>query len=275
MAKGKTKLKKNPKKSSLKITSKTKKKLKTTQKKLNFDFEKLNKITSHLIKASINEEDNNIELNSIFLYITFKKNFSEDEIKNIKNKLIKIKHPMIDINNKNSIHLCLIEDDLKENENIELNSLTKSKIEIFKKEEFKSLIKEVNNDYSIIDNNYQIIIANQKNISCFNNFCDVLSYQKKNYDFIKNSLNKIIDGATIIKMVNKRNNMIKIKVGHTCMKKEEINDNAYRVALKTVALALTDSEKHNGVENIVIKTGNSIPFVLFGNIKAEDVPNYK
>lgn len=272
------------KKYSIKITSKTKRKLKTTQKKLNIDMDKLRKIISHLIKADIglnskeNEKDDNNDDNmnndifsSIFLYITFKKDLNEEQLKNIKKKLVKIKYPMID---KENLHICLVESDLSEKEKEELFSVAKNKCDILDREEFKNILKELE-DYSDLDNNYQVIIANHNIISSINNFCDVVCYQKKNLELIKNIIDKVYNGATIIKIVNKKNNILKIKVGYTFMNKSEIMDNTYRLILKSVAFALTNSEKHNGIENIVIKTNHSIPFQIYGNINPEDIIYYK
>ena len=56
---------------------------------------------------------------------------------------------------------------------------------------------------------------------------------------------------------------------------EELEDNAYRTILKAISFTLSNSEKYNGVENILIKTKKSIPFNIFGNINAENINNYR
>ena len=50
------------------------------------------------------------------------------------------------------------------------------------------------------------------------------------------------------------------------MNLQELEDNAYRTILKAISFTLSNSEKYNGVENILIKTKKSIPFNIFGNI---------
>ena len=58
------------------------------------------------------------------------------------------------------------------------------------------------------------------------------------------------------------------------MNLEELEDNAYRTILKSISYTLSNSEKYNGVENILIKTKKSIPFNIFGNINPENIDNY-
>ena len=274
------------KKFSIKVTSKMKKKLKFTQKKLNIDKIKLRKIISHIIKSEppkakrIEENADNLEKNSeseeiiqeggvpIYLYITLKKELKEEEKKILKNKLFKIKHSMIN----DIIFICLVEDKLTNEEKDKLKQITNEQIDIITKDELKNNIKNLKNIN--LDNQYQIFVSNINNNIYFNKKWDIIFYPQSKFDIIKDLIDKIYNGGTIIKMINKKDNILKIKFGYTNMSKDELTDNAYRLVYKTIPFVLSNVEKHNGIENIIIKTNKSIPFTAFGNINPEDINNY-
>jgi hypothetical protein len=273
------------KKFSIKITSKMKKKLKYTQNKLKIDKIKIKKIISHIIKEEppiikqnnkkMKEKDNSDEEDigqeggvSIYLYITLKKELNDEEKRIFKNKLLKIKYPMIN----DIIYLCLIEDKLTNDEKDKLKELTDNRIDIITKEEFKNNIKNLEN--IDLDNQYQLFISNINNNINFDKKLEVVYYQKNKFEIIKDLIENIYKGATVIKMVNKKNNIFKIKFGYTNMDKEELTDNAYRLIYKSIPFILSNVEKYNGIENILIKTKESIPFNLFGNINPEDINNF-
>ena len=271
-----------PKKFTLKITSKMKKKLKFTKTKLNIDKLKIKKVLSHLIKEEppiiidkneLEEEENEEGMKGeggvpLYLYITFKKDLKEDELRLIKNKILKLKYSMIN----DLIYICLIEDKLSDIEKDKLMKLANSRMDIITKEELKNNIKNIKN--IDLDNQYQIFISNTKNNIYLNKKWDIIYYQSNKFEIIYNLVNKINNGATIIKLLDKKNNIIKIKFGYTNMNLEELEDNAYRTILKSISYTLSNSEKYNGVENILIKTKKSIPFNIFGNINPENIENY-
>ena len=271
-----------PKKFTLKITSKMKKKLKFTKTKLNIDKLKIKKVLYHLIKEEppiiidkneLEEEENEEGMKGeggvpLYLYITFKKDLKEDELRLIKNKILKLKYSMIN----DLIYICLIEDKLSDIEKDKLMKLASSRMDIITKEELKNNIKNIKN--IDLDNQYQIFISNAKNNIYLNKKWDIIYYQSNKFEIIYNLVNKINNGATIIKLLDKKNNIIKIKFGYTNMNLEELEDNAYRTILKSISYTLSNSEKYNGVENILIKTKKSIPFNIFGNINPENIDNY-
>ena len=273
------------KKFSIKVTSKMKKKLKYTKNKLQIDKIKLNKIISHLIKEEppISKEVNDkLEIEekeeeeiaqeggvSIYLYITLKKDLKEEEKKIIKNKLFKIKYSMIN----DIIYICLVEDKLNNEQKNKLKEITNSRIDIITKEELKNNIKNLKN--IDLDNQYQLFVSNVANNIYLNKKWDVVYYHQSKFDLIQNLIEKIYLGSTVVKLVNKTNNILKIKIGYTYMNKEELTDNAFRIIYKTIPFVLSNAEKYNGVENVIIKTKKSIPFVLFGNINAENINFYK
>ena len=274
--------KEKPKKFTLKITSKMKKKLKFTKTKLNIDKLKIKKVLSHLIKEEppiiidkneLEEEENEEVMKGeggvpLYLYITFKKDLKEEELRLIKNKILKLKYSMIN----DLIYICLIEDKLSDIEKDKLMKLASSRMDIITKEELKNNIKNIKN--IDLDNQYQIFISNAKNNIYLNKKWDIIYYQSNKFEIIYNLVNKINNGATIIKLLDKKNNIIKIKFGYTNMNLEELEDNAYRTILKSISYTLSNSEKYNGVENILIKTKKSIPFNIFGNINPENIDNY-
>ena len=271
-----------PKKFTLKITSKMKKKLKFTKTILNIDKLKIKKVLSHLIKEEppiiidkneLEEEENEEVMKGeggvpLYLYITFKKDLKEEELRLIKNKILKLKYSMIN----DLIYICLIEDKLSDIEKDKLMKLASSRMDIITKEELKNNIKNIKN--IDLDNQYQIFISNAKNNIYLNKKWDIIYYQSNKFEIIYNLVNKINNGATIIKLLDKKNNIIKIKFGYTNMNLEELEDNAYRTILKSISYTLSNSEKYNGVENILIKTKKSIPFNIFGNINPENIDNY-
>ena len=273
------------KKFSIKVTSKMKKKLKYTKNKLQIDKIKLNKIISHLIKEEppISKEVNDkLEIEekeeeeiaqeggvSIYLYITLKKDLKEEEKKIIKNKLFKIKYSMIN----DIIYICLVEDKLNNEQKNKLKEITNSRIDIITKEELKNNIKNLKN--IDLDNQYQLFVSNVANNIYLNKKWDVVYYHQSKFDLIQNLIEKIYLGSTVVKLVNKTNNILKIKIGYTYMNKEELTDNAFRIIYKTIPFVLSNAEKYNGIENVIIKTKKSIPFVLFGNINAENINFYK
>ena len=260
-----------------------KKKLKFTQNKLNIDKLKLKKIISHLIKEeppifknSKEAENEEIEEDEIkgeggvplYLFITLKKDLNDDELKLIKNKLLKLKYSMIN----EAIYICLIEDKLTNEEKDKLMQLTNSRMDIITKDELKDNIKNIKD--IDLENQYQIFISNLKNNIYLNKKWDILYYQSSKFEIIYNLIDKIYNGATIIKLLDKNKKILKIKFGYTNMNLQELEDNAYRTILKAISFTLSNSEKYNGVENILIKTKKSIPFNIFGNINPEDINNY-
>ena len=272
-----------PKKFILQVTSKMKKKLKFTNSKLNIDKLKIKKVISHLIKEEppiIKESDDEGEKNEInneineeggvplYLYITLKKDLKDEELKLIKNKIIKLKYSMIN----DAIFICLIEDKLSNEEKDKLIQLTNSRIDIITKDELKDNIKNIKN--IDLENQYQIFISNMKNNIYLNKKWDIIYYQSNKFEIIYNLIDKINNGATVIKLLDKKSNILKIKFGYTNMNIAELEDNAYRTILKAISFSLSNSEKYNGVSNILIKTKKSIPFNIFGEINAENINSY-
>ena len=271
------------KKYSINITSKMRKKLKFTQKKLQIDKIKLKKIISHIIKEEppITKEnkrrENDSELEEIeqeggvpvYLYITLKKELKEEEKRILKNKLLKLKYSMIN----DIIYICLIENKLTDEEKDILKQITNERIDIITKEELKSNIKNVKN--IDLDNQYQIFVSNVSNNIYLDKKWDIIYYKQSKFDIIKDLVETIYKGSTLAKTIDKKNNILKIKFGYTNMNKDEMTDNAYRLIYKIIPFVLSNTGKYNGIENIIIKTIKSISFTVYGNINPEDINYYK
>lgn len=281
--KNKEEVKLKLKKYSINITSKMRKKLKFTQKKLQIDKIKLKKIISHIIKEEppITKEnkrrENDSELEEIeqeggipvYLYITLKKELKEEEKRILKNKLLKLKYSMIN----DIIYICLIENKLTDEEKDILKQITNERIDIITKEELKSNIKNVKN--IDLDNQYQIFVSNVSNNIYLDKKWDIIYYKQSKFDIIKDLVETIYKGSTLAKTIDKKNNILKIKFGYTNMNKDEMTDNAYRLIYKIIPFVLSNTEKYNGIENIIIKTKKSISFTVYGNINPEDINYYK
>ena len=246
------------KKYSINITSKMRKKLKFTQKKLQIDKIKLKKIISHIIKEEppITKEnkrrENDSELEEIeqeggvpvYLYITLKKELKEEEKRILKNKLLKLKYSMIN----DIIYICLIENKLTDEEKDILKQITNERIDIITKEELKSNIKNVKN--IDLDNQYQIFVSNVSNNIYLDKKWDIIYYKQSKFDIIKDLVETIYKGSTLAKTIDKKNNILKIKFGYTNMNKDEMTDNAYRLIYKIIPFVLSNTGKYNGIENM-------------------------
>ena len=281
--KNKEEIKLKSKKYSINITSKMRKKLKFTQKKLQIDKIKIKKIISHIIKEEppITKENKRGEGDSeleeieqeggvpVYLYITLKKELKEEEKRILKNKLLKLKYSMIN----DIIYICLIENKLTDEEKDKLKQITNERIDIITKEELKSNIKNVKN--IDLDNQYQIFVSNISNNIYLDKKWDIIYYKQSKFDIIKDLVEAIYKGSTLAKILDKKNNILKIKFGYTNMKKDEMIDNAYRLIYKIIPFVLSNIEKYNGIENIIIKTKKSISFTVYGNINPEEINYYK
>ena len=255
---------------SINVTSKMKKKLKVTQKKLTINKNEIKTVINYLKKES---SPNYNEHSPIYLYIILKDEIKDEEnLKKIKNKLIKLKHSLI--SEELEIKQCLLEDNLNDNEKIDLVNLSPS-MDILSNEELTERINELKDNNCDINNLnylYQIFISNSKyNLFQKNNInksCDIIYYQKKNLDKLKAIIKKIEKGSSIIKILNKKN-IFRIKCGYVKMTENIIYENINNMIYKSICFLLSNSQKYNTIEGIIIKTDNSIPFKIFGEIKSD------
>lgn len=257
---------------SIEINSKMKKKFKLTMKKMQISKEKLSSVISYLQNP---EKEKYNQYSPIYLYIILKDPINSDEnLKKIKNKLIKLKHAIIspETNQKQ----CLIEDDLNEKEKIELNEGAKNLVFLTNNQIKEKIKKLKENDLQIESLNYiyQLFISNSKyNFSQLDNLnkkCDVLYYQKKNIDKLKEIIQKVNSGATIIK-INNNKKVFRIKCGNVNMNKKEIINNIFNMIYKGSSFILANSQKHNNIQTIVVKSEESIPFMLYGELSVDNL----
>ena len=100
--------------------------------------------------------------------------------------------------------------------------------------------------------------------------CDVLYYEKKTLDKLKEIVNKVNAGGTIIKSIGGSKKVFRIKCGNTNLSQEANEENIRNIILKVSTIIMAISQKHNSIKGVVIKTLNTIPFTLFGEIPLED-----
>ena len=248
----------NENKMKIDVNSKMKRKLKNAKNKI--------KINKKNVFSVFNYFKKNYKLNNIFLYVILKENIIEDNLKEIKYKILNIPNSLISEENK----ILNIE-----NEKINFNSNNIKFIEKISLDKFKEKINLFNNEKKSLKNFnifYPFIFSNQK----FNLYLkelkksnDIFFYKNENQ--INEYLNKIILGGTLIKQINKKT--FRINIGNSNMNIENIYENLNKIFYKFICYLLSISQKYNNIEGIVLKTNESIPFKIFGEINLENL-NY-
>ena len=256
---GKNKLA-NKNKMIIEVNSKMKRKLKNAKNKI--------KVNKNNVFSVFNYFKKNYKSYNIFLYVILKENIIEDNLKQIKYKILNIPNSLIseenkilnieNDNNKNNINIK----NIKFIETISLDKF-KEKINLFNNE--KKSLKNFNNFYPFIfcDQKFNLYLKEIKKSN------DIFFY--KNENIINEYLNKIILGGTLIKQINKK--IFRIKIGNSNMNIENIYENFNKIFYKIICYLLSISQKYNNIEGIVLKTNESIPFKLFGEINLDNL-NY-
>ena len=256
---------------SIEVNSKMKKKFKLTKKKLNFNKENLEAAIDFIqnpAKQTFNK------FSPVYLYIVLKDPLPEDKIKKIKNKLVKVKHSLL--SSKTKQKLCLIENELNEKEKIDLASKSKC-LAILSNDELKNKIKKLKQnelDVNSLNYIYQIFVSNSKynfsQLDNINKHCDVLYYEKKNIENLKQIIEKIDKGATIIKINQSNKKIFRIKCGNASMEKNQILTNITNMIYKASSFILAQAQKFNTVQSIIISSETSVPFKIYGELSLED-----
>ena len=250
----------NENKMKIEVNSKMKRKLKNAKNKI--------KVNKNNVFSVFNYLKKNYKSNNIFLYVILKENIIEDNLKQIKYKILNIPNSLISEENK----ILNIENDNNKN-NINIKNI--KFIETISLDKFKEKINLFNNEKKSLknfNNFYPFIFCAQK----FNLYLkeikksnDIFFY--KNENIINEYLNKIILGGTLIKQINKK--IFRIKIGNSNMNIENIYENFNKIFYKIICYLLSISQKYNNIEGIVLKTNESIPFKLFGEINLDNL-NY-
>ena len=250
----------NENKMKIEVNSKMKRKLKNAKNKI--------KVNKNNVFSVFNYFKKNYKSNNIFLYVILKENIIEDNLKQIKYKILNIPNSLIseenkilnieNDNNKNNINIK----NIKFIETISLDKF-KEKINLFNNE--KKSLKNFNNFYPFIfcDQKFNLYLKEIKKSN------DIFFY--KNENIINEYLNKIILGGTLIKQINKKT--FRINIGNSNMNIENIYENLNKIFYKFICYLLSISQKYNNIEGIVLKTNESIPFKLFGEINLDNL-NY-
>ena len=250
----------NENKMKIEVNSKMKRKLKNAKNKI--------KVNKNNVFSVFNYFKKNYKFNNIFLYVILKENIIEDNLKQIKYKILNIPNSLISEENK----ILNIENDNNKN-NINIKNI--KFIETISLDKFKEKINLFNNEKKSLKNFnifYPFIFSNQK----FNLYLkelkksnDIFFYKNENQ--INEYLNKIILGGTLIKQINKKT--FRINIGNSNMNIENIYENLNKIFYKFICYLLSISQKYNNIEGIVLKTNESIPFKLFGEINLDNL-NY-
>ncbi len=67
------------------------------------------------------------------------------------------------------------------------------------------------------------------------------------------------------------NRLFLIKLANTGQENNAIYQNIMKIAIKVVSYILSSSQKHNSIKTLIIKSDNSIPFTIFGDMHVDDL----
>jgi hypothetical protein len=297
--KNKTKKELEIKKEKLIENSKLRKKIKTTQKKIELDNKNLiNSIMA--IKLSTKQKEL-IEFEDIYLYIFLKnsidKKLDNENLKKLKSKLIKL--PVGIINEINNLKVCLVDDNLlnKKDEklyfdeildNLKLKEKDEGYMDILSNEEFfeKFKSKDLN-----LNNEFTNIIVSEKSRSRINQILkskndinsdlvckNIIYYSKEKYGRrIFEYLKKIIENSLTCSVLNTytKYNLGYLKLANTSMSNKEIFKNVKIMLIKTMSILLSVSEKYTTSKCVILKSSTSMPFEIFGKMSHEELSYFE
>lgn len=180
-------------------------------------------------------------------------------------------------------------------------SLFESKIEIKEINEFIEMLKSTKNKLNL-NFLYKIFICDEKlksrlnNIFAanddnnvlkkiskykfFNSFDDIIDVhfvndgnkQQKNLENINISLD-LAQRRSLVKNLN--NKIFKIKFSNASNNNDEIKRNLEYLSINLTSFLLAKSNKFNNVKAIVIKSENSIPISIFGELGVDEIESFK
>lgn len=252
----------------------TKMKLKLNEDLINTSIKAIIKINSDLqFKTKVNFFEN------ITLNILLKQAITEDlKLKNIKRKRL-IKLPISIFNNLSNQKVLLV---INEDTEVVLDKLKLSNeknIEILNNEEFINLIKNTKNIDNLNFIYHSILIDNQtyfksKQILKEKQFkLNILQYQdnsniKSKYNNIAN-LYELSVTSSILKNIKNKN--FAIKIGNTGNTLEDLVKSTTISIYKLCSFLLENSQKHNSIKCLILKSENSIPFNIYNEMQPDDL----
>ena len=135
-------------------------------------------------------------------------------------------------------------------------------------------LKQNELDVNSLNYIYQIFVSNSKynfsQLDNINKHCDVLYYEKKNIENLKQIIEKLDKGATIIKINQSNKKIFRIKCGNASMEKNQIVTNITNMIYKASSYILAQAQKFNTVQSIIISSETSVPFKIYGELSLED-----
>ena len=251
----------------VKENSKLRKKIKFTSKKLVIDKVKLKKglilikqQNDDLRKQSGLTFDNNIYINIIL------KSKSEDKVKN---KALHL--PFNLINDKKILIIC---DKESKKDTLILNSVENMNyVEVMSYNEFKELLNKTKNK-SNLNFIYHMIISDQIYLQKFKNILRDdfnkldFNFYNKSIEITKEYIGSMKD-SSIVRNIDNR--LFIIKTANTSQENNIIFKNILKISNKVVSYILSSSQKHNSIKTLIIKSDNSIPFTIFGDMDVDDI----
>lgn len=242
--------------------AKMKKKIKITKKKLILNKEYINKSIQYF------KNKGQLAKGNIYIYLILKSEIEDSQsAKNLKNKLISLKHSL-------SSKTCIIDNDLSLKEKEHLLTID-NQLKVISIEEMKNKINQLRkNDIPVNQLNYiySIFLIDVKlnsHLKEYSNDIDICFYnnmKKKNY--LENIVERVNKGASLLKRI-KTNRIFKVKCSSVNMDSNQIKDNIQTIIYEGTSYILAHSQKHNGIECIVLKTEDSIPLTIYGTIPSE------
>lgn len=143
-------------------------------------------------------------------------------------------------------------------------------------EKLKSRINNIFiNSNGIHDNNDKV--SKKKFFNSFDDFIDVhflnfVNREQKNLENINVSLD-LSQRRSIVKNLNDK--IFKIKFSNTSNNLDEIKRNLEYLSVNLTSYLLSKSNKFNTVKAIVIKSENSIPITLYGELDVQEIEYFK
>jgi hypothetical protein len=272
------------------LTSKIKKRMKFTKKKLQIDSEKIKKTIQAIKKINSNLiEKTGLEFfNNVYLYIILQKKLDCDG-KKFKNRFFKL--PSKIITEENKLKVCFINHGLKSKDKKDVDILEKldlgdgdgDSIEILSTDEFKALVKNTKNraNLNFIYNNIlcddRLVTKNRQILGNDLNKLDICNYNvKMKQKALYEHLSKLVDiskSSSLLKSVDDK--LFTLKAANCSMDDKNILINIVRLIYKSVAWILENSQKHNCIKSIVVKSENSPPFSIYNDIDADDLTYFE
>lgn len=255
-------VKKKTNQTEIQENAKMKKKMKITKKKLILSKEHISKSIHYFKNKSMFNKGN------IYIYFILKNEIENSQLsKSLKNKLISLKHILTG-------KTCIIDNNLTIKEKEHLLTIDNT-LKVISNEEMRDKIRQLkDNDIPVCQLNYiySMFVVNtifNTHYKEYFNDIDICFYDKnKKQNHLEKIIEKVNQGAALLKNIQ-FNRIFKLKCASVEMEYQNIKENIYAIIYQGTSYLLAHSQKHNGIETIALKTEDSIPLTIYGNIPSE------